>query len=148
MVAVISVCPSCGTKNNVPAEHLADTGRCGKCKGALPPAGEPIQADATLFNVVVAGAKVPIFVDFWAAWCGPCRAAAPEVHKLAQAMSGKALVLKVDTEAEPGLAARFHIQSIPNFVILKNGHPVFQRAGLASASEMRNWIESVAVSGR
>ncbi len=80
-------------------------------------------------------------MDFWADWCGPCKMAAPEVHKLAAEMAGKALVLKVDTEAQPQLAGRYRVQSIPNFMVFKAGQPVFQRAGAASSSEMRRWLE-------
>jgi thioredoxin 2 len=140
--SVIRSCKSCGAKNRVPARHLADAGRCGVCKGTLRPANEPLEVDADAFDEIIAGAKVPVMVDFWAAWCGPCRMAAPEVQRLAQEMEGRALVLKVDTEAHPGLAARYGVQSIPNFVVLRGGQAVFQRAGLAPRAEMRRWLES------
>jgi thioredoxin 2 len=140
--SVIRPCASCESKNRVPAKHLADVGRCGACKQPLPPASEPVEVDASAFDQIVAGAKVPVLVDFWASWCGPCKMAAPEVHQLAREMEGRALVLKVDTEAHPALAARFGVQSIPNFVVLRGGKAVFQRAGLAPRAEMRRWLES------
>jgi thioredoxin 2 len=84
---------------------------------------------------------LPAIIDFWADWCGPCRMAAPELEKVAQEMAGQAIVLKVNTEEQPELAAKFEIQSIPNFVILRRGNLVMQQAGLVDHKRMRNWIE-------
>ncbi len=142
----MAACDVCGARNRIPAAHLADRGRCGSCKAPLRAAGHPIDVDEQAFAEIIESAKVPVLVDFWASWCGPCRMAAPEVSRLAQETEGEALVLKVDTDAHPALAARYGIQSIPNFLVFRKGEPVFQRAGIASHQEMRRWLEAAGLS--
>lgn len=134
---VLTACPACGKTNRLSYDALDRAIRCGHCKTPLPAASRPVDVPTVqAFDALIARSPVPVVVDFWAAWCGPCRMMAPEVEKVAQTLAGKALVVKVDTEALPGLGERFQIRSIPTLMVFRGGQVVSRESGARPAGDI------------
>jgi thioredoxin 2 len=130
-------CASCSKPNRLPAGRLLDKARCAACKAALLPVARPIAVTSVAdFDELIREAKVPVVVDFWAPWCGPCRAVAPELEKLAGQKQGSAIVAKVDTDAQAELGARYAIRSIPTLVLFRNGREAKRVSGAMPATAM------------
>ena len=139
---MLRICASCGAKNRVPAARLHEQGICGHCKATLPASSAPLDVpDVKTFDEIIASAHVPVLVDFWAEWCGPCRMVAPEVAALANHQSGRAIVLKVNTEQLPALAARYRVQGIPNFAVFSGGKFIRQQAGAMREAALQRFLD-------
>ena len=135
-------CPQCGQRNRVSYESVGGLARCGQCHADLPPASAPIEVQSErVFNALV-GQTLPVLVDFWAPWCGPCKMVAPELVKVAAEGAGQWLVAKVNTEELPQLAQRFGISAIPTLVLLKGGHELARQAGAMPAQTILEFISA------
>jgi len=132
---MIVQCSKCAKSNRLPAARLRDKAKCAACKTPLLPLSHPIAIGSKLdFDELLRDAPGPVLVDFWAAWCGPCRTVAPELAKIADRRAGEVIVAKVDTDALPDVAARFGIQSIPTMIVFRNGSEADRLSGAMPAS--------------
>jgi thioredoxin 2 len=138
---VIVSCPSCGQKNRTAYARLGETGTCGKCHEPIAPPDAPIEVDTEAhFNRLLASSSMPVVVDYWAPWCGPCRRVAPELVKVAASGRGRFVVVKVNTEAQPALADQYHIRSIPTLAVFQGGREVSRFAGARPAAAIEAFL--------
>ena len=137
------VCPGCNTVNRVPQSRLSQSPNCGNCKQALF-TGHATELTNDSFDRHVGKNDIPVVVDFWAAWCGPCKIMAPHFERAAAELEPQIRFAKVDTEAAQGVAGRFNIKSIPTLIVFKGGKEVARQSGAMDSRALSNWLKPLA----
>jgi thioredoxin 2 len=142
---VLIKCPTCGATNRVPRAKLAQGLRatCGACKASLPADARPVTVTDATFASLVEGSPLPVLLDMWAEWCGPCRMVAPVVDELAGALAGQVRVAKLNVDANPATASRFGVQSIPTLLVFKGGREVDRMVGVQPKPEIVRRLEQI-----
>ena len=135
------VCPGCDTTNRVARERLGEGATCGSCKRPLF-TGHPVELGAANFDRHVGASDLPVVVDFWAPWCGPCRMMAPAYEQAAARLSPRVRLAKLDTEANPTIGARFGIRSIPTLAVFHKGREIARQSGAMALPQLLQWIDS------
>ncbi|HFE38987.1 MAG TPA: thioredoxin TrxC [Gammaproteobacteria bacterium] len=138
---LIIACPNCNQLNRVPKEKLAEGGKCGSCKSPLI-LKTPLALNQQSFDKHVLKSDLPILLDFWAPWCGPCKAMSPVLEEAASLLSNRIRVAKVNTEKEPALASKFNIRSIPTLAIFHKGKEIGRSAGAMPLAQLQQWINN------
>jgi thioredoxin 2 len=138
---VVIECGACGARNRLPPGRLKDRPVCGKCRTLLPPVGAPFAAGDAEFSGAVLQAPLPVLADFWAAWCGPCKALAPILEEVAREQAGRVLVAKVNIDESPFTASRFAVSAVPTLVFFSGGLELDRRVGVAPKREILAMLE-------
>ena len=142
-------CAACGRANRLTFRSLDKEARCGQCHAAVPSVSTPVDAtDSAAFDAALAQSVLPLVVDFWAPWCGPCRMVAPELERVARNNTGRWLVVKVNTEALGDVAGRFNIRSIPTLAVMHHGQEIARAAGARGAADIERFVADSLASGQ